>query len=241
MDIYQEENLTEEEIEQLRIEEEEFQREEIEQERLRVLFEKQQEKYRTVEEPYLKKRKKFLFFSYGTPVTKERLKEPLLELMRNNGFNETIEGVEPGEFVLQMPNGKYKSLVLTTDRLRSWKYGNEIIKKWVAHEDNVYAYPQNPIHSARAFNEIVSSIVLNIGNRDKQKSLEGKGKMILYILIGVAVLITLVFSNDGIRELITQAINNPGNTGDAVNNAVNVVSNLSKNTTTNVTGGVQIV
>ncbi len=82
------------------------------------------------------------------PIQKE-LQEPLLEIIKENGYSETIEGVKAGDFLIQTAKGE-KTINLTPDKLIAWKYGDRYYKKWYAYENNMTPYPEDPVHNQKS-------------------------------------------------------------------------------------------
>lgn len=138
----------------------------------------------------------------GNTITiKKELKEPILLLMKDNGFMETIEDVKPGEFIMSTSVGE-KSINLVPNRLTSWKYGGQVYKTWVAYENCMSPYPEDPIHNAEMYRKTTTKIALNYRDRDEAKLFEGKGKMWLLIIGGIAIAIIAIGSSPGVKEML---------------------------------------
>lgn len=145
------------------------------------------------------------------PPLEEKPEQPLLILKRNNGFDQIIEGVDAGEFRIQTPEGE-KSILLHTQHLWSIPYGTEHIKFWVAYEDSAMPYPHTPLQTARAMNEMVTSLAMNYKNRDEARKINAQSKMYFNIIIAVAlglVLLTAVGFWPAVKNAIFGAATGP--------------------------------
>lgn len=135
-----------------------------------------------------------------TPI-KQELEEPILELMRVVGYTDIIENVRPGEFIIQ-EGEKQKSIMLSPNKMTTFRYGEQYVKGWVAHEDCATPYPEDPIHTGEMMRKIVMKLAMNWRDRDEAKLLEGRGKMWLLIIAGLAIAIVLLFSSESVRQFI---------------------------------------
>jgi len=177
-----------------------------------------------VREPFLNKRSlmskfnPFNWFGNSNNIQKE-LNEPLLFLMKENGYMEILENVRAGEFIINSPSGE-KCIMLTPDKITTLKYGNEYYKTWVAYENCATPYPENPLHTSEMFRKITQKLAMNWRDRDESKLLAIKGKFWLYILGGIGLLIILAYSAD--PNFISNLISGGG---DIVSNTVTGGSN----------------
>ena len=128
------------------------------------------------------------------PVEKE-LDEPLLILMKENGYTDIIEGVKAGEFVIKTPKQE-KSIYLTPDKLTTIKYGENYYKCWIAYENCMSPYPEDPIHNAEMFRKTTQKLAMNWRDRDDISIMNTKTKMWLYIIGGVVIAVVLLLSTD---------------------------------------------
>ena len=53
----------------------------------------------------------------GPNAPVEAIKEPFLVLMKNDGYSDIIENVQPGAFIINTPNGKQKQINLQPHKL----------------------------------------------------------------------------------------------------------------------------
>lgn len=171
----------------------------------------------------------------GDAVIKEELAEPLLFLMRNDGYMDVIEGVQPGTFTLGDGDVE-KSIQLTPEKQTSLRYGDNYYKCWVAHEDCATPFPQDPIHLAEQFHKIVQKLRMNWRDRDEATLWKAKGGFWFKVLIGLGLLIVLIFTT-GAWDAIISTLNS-GTGQAAAKVAVEVVKQNITNAT--VTPGVII-
>lgn len=150
-----------------------------------------------VREPFLTKKKGFFdkFRKQGKTEVAKELKEPLLLLMKENGYTEIIEGAKPGRFTLDTPGG-LKEIFLSPDKQTTLKYGEDYYKTWVAHENEFFPYPVSPVDSAETFKKVLQKIAMNYREANDQ-SYKARGKMWLYILGGIALVLMVIFSFGG--------------------------------------------
>lgn len=134
------------------------------------------------------------------PLKKE-FKEPLLEILREDGYSETLEGVKSGEFIIKTPKGE-KSVMLTPEKLYAWNYGGQWYKKWYADENSMTTLPEDPLHSSEMFRKTTQKLAMNWRDRDEAKIISAKTKMWLFILLGIGILIILIVSSEGARTMV---------------------------------------
>lgn len=164
-----------------------------------------------------------------TPI-KEDLAEPVLLLMRDNGFTDVIENIKAGEFIMKSEIGE-KSVILTPDKLTTLRYGNQYIKGWIAYENSATPYPENPLHTGEMLRKITMKLAMNWRDRDEAKLFEGKGKMWMFIIGAIAIAIVLIASSQGAKDFLFGATAKA-----AAQTAVDVV----KQNITQATGGVVV-
>lgn len=183
------------------------------------------DKSKRLNKPFLKS-KKGMFSKEEENV--EELQEFVLLLMKNNGHSDFVEGVQPGEFFMKSADGKQeKSVVLEPKKLTTFNYNNQYFKGWVAHEDNMSAYPQDPLHNAEMYRKTTQKLAMNYRDANEAKFLEARTKMWMYIIggciIGVYILYIIAKNAgwlDGNDVAVTQA----------VTETVRNVSEIAKNT-----------
>lgn len=134
------------------------------------------------------------------PIEKE-LEEPILILMKENGYADIIEGVKAGEFIIETPKGE-KGIILTPDKLTTLKYGGEYYKTWIAYENCMSPYPENPIHSAEMYRKTTQKLAMNWRDRDESELWTAKTKFWLYVIGGLAIGAILFISTPFGKELI---------------------------------------
>lgn len=156
------------------------------------------------------------------PVQKE-LQEPLLEIIKENGYSETLEGVKAGEFIIQTPKGE-KSIMLTPDKLVAWKYGDQYYKKWYAYENCMTPYPEDPIHNSEMFRKTTQKLAMNWRDRDETAMFNAKTKFWLYVIGGIVIAVILFISTDFGKNLIASI---------GKEKVVQVVQTIQQNVSTN--------
>lgn len=169
------------------------------------------------------------------PLQKE-LQEPLLFLMKENGYTDIIEGVKAGEFTIATPKGE-KTIVLSPDKFTTLKYGEQYYKCWIAYENSMSPYPENPIHNAEMYRKTTQKLAMNWRDRDEAMLITAKTKMWIYIIGAVTIGLVLLFSTDFGSNLINGLMNK--GSGEV---AKQVVTTAAKNITkvTPSTGGITI-
>lgn len=135
------------------------------------------------------------------PIEKE-LKEPVLFLIKENGYAEPIENVKAGEFTINTPKGM-KSFLLTPDKIVTLKYGNQFIKCWFQYENCMSPYPENPLHSSDMFKKIVQKISMNYRDVNEVKMFQARTKFWLFLGGGIILGLFLLFSTPFGQNLIS--------------------------------------
>lgn len=137
---------------------------------------------------------------------KKELKEPILFLIKDNGYTEILEGVTTGEFDI-MEKGKLgggeakKCVYLTPDKLTTFRYGSQYYKGWVAYENEAFPYPHDPIRDAEMFRKVTQKLSMNWRDREEAKAWEGKGKFILIAALAL-IMVVSVLSNPQIASQV---------------------------------------
>lgn len=129
------------------------------------------------------------------------VQEPVLFLMKDNGYVDPIEGVQAGEFIMSTPKGE-KAMFLSPDKLVTLKYGEQYIKCWFAYENCMSPYPENPIHNAEMYRKTTQKLAMNWRDRDEATMITAKTKMWLYIIGGIVIALVLLFSTDFGKQLV---------------------------------------
>lgn len=138
------------------------------------------------------------------PIKKE-LQEPILELIKENGYSETIEGVKAGEFRISTPKGE-KSIMLTPDKLIAWKYGDQYYKKWYCYENAMTPYPEDPVHNSEMFRKVTMKLAMNWRDRDDTKLIDAKTKMWIWIIGLIIIGIVLLISTDAGKSIVDRIL-----------------------------------
>lgn len=158
----------------------------------------------------------------GDEMVKE-LEEPLLFLMKENGFTDIIEGAQAGEMIIATPKGE-KSIMLTPDKLTTLRYGDDYYKAWIAYENSATPYPEDPLHTAEMYKKTIQKLALNWRDLD-DNGIDAKTKFWL-IIIGVLFIGGIMFlSTDAGKNLLAQW------TGHAVNATITNSTTLMQNET----------
>lgn len=197
-----------------------------------VVLDKERNEPTIVDKPFIRPegfKGKILEYVIGDEYFEKSLKEPLLLLIKENGYIEVIEDVRAGEFVIVMKEGGEKSVMLTPKQILTLKYGKQYFKAWIAYENCATAYPEDPIYSAEQFRKITQKLAMNWKDRDEQaENMLAKGKMWMYIIGGLAIAVVLIFSIPGAKEALFGQV--AQNVTAAVNATVNAtVTTVSSN------------
>lgn len=162
---------------------------------------------RLIKKPFIKTQNLIQKITKKEGKITEELEEPLLLLIKENGYIEPIQGVKAGEFTIEQETSQgkptLKTIYLTPEKIRKLKYGEgSTYYCWVAYENDFDPYPFDPVHGSEMFYKIVQKIAMNYRERDEQNDMAGKGKMWFMIIGGIALLIVIVFSIPSLREAI---------------------------------------
>lgn len=161
------------------------------------------------------------------------LQEPVLLLMKENGYMDTIENVKAGEFTIQTTKAE-KTIQLTPEKLVSWNCGDKKIKTWVAYENCMSPYPENPIHNAEMYRKTTQKLAMNWRDRDETDLINATTKRWLYIIGAIVIGLVLLLSTDFGKNLIAGI-----GKEQATTIAQTAITNIT-NTTTQITGGIKI-
>lgn len=134
------------------------------------------------------------------PIQKE-LQEPLLLIMKENGYTDIIEGVKAGDFKIQTQK-TMKTINLSPEKLQTLKYGEQYYKCWIAYENCATPYPENPIHTAEMYQKTTQKLSMNWRDRDDTTIITAKTKMWLYIIAAVIIGLVLLFSTPVGKQII---------------------------------------
>jgi hypothetical protein len=171
---------------------------------------------RVVKEPFLQEEPSFVekYLSWvpfmgkkdeldeeGNEIVKE-LQEPLLFLMKENGYTEIIEGAKAGEMIIATPRGE-KAIMLTPDKITTLKYGGDYYKAWIAYENSATPYPEDPLHTAEMYKKTTQKLAMNWKDVDSDAPLwEAKTKFYLWIIAAIVIALILIFSSPFGNEII---------------------------------------
>lgn len=157
--------------------------------------------------------------------------EPVLFLMKENGYTDVLENVKTGEFIISTPKGE-KSIWLTPDKLTTIKIGDRYYRGWIAYEDCMTPYPEDPIYSAELQRKIIQKVAINYQNLNEAAIISAKTKMWLWIIGAVVLGLVLLFSTEFGQNLLHSG---------AAQTAVNTVAqNVSAATKAAVNTGVTV-
>lgn len=157
---------------------------------------------RKVTEPFLQKRTWWGGIRGKPPEQVKELQEPILFLMKESGYTDIIEGVKSGEFIISTPKGE-KSIWLTPDKLTTITYGKDFYRGWIAYENMMTPYPEDPIYSSELQRRIIQKVAINYRDVNEAKTLEARTKMWLWIIGAIVIAAVLLFSTDFGQSLIS--------------------------------------
>lgn len=131
---------------------------------------------RIVEKPFIRKKKtllekvgRVLFYiptlgKYGSGKDELEvnpdLKQPLLQLIKDDGYTDIIEGVRKGLFIINDKNGKQKGVLLSPNKLTTWNI-KPYPKLWIAYENEMTPYPIDIYHDGEEFLSTIRTIETN--------------------------------------------------------------------------------
>lgn len=79
----------------------------------------------------------------------EDFQEPVLILIRRNGDIELKEGITPGEYEIEHSDGRKIKIFLPEKKMLRFRYGKDnFFKCFIYYEDEISAYPQEPLIDA---------------------------------------------------------------------------------------------
>lgn len=97
----------------------------------------------------------------GKKVINAKLVQPLLLLLKDDGYIDVIEGVKPGLFVVNIKGtDKQKGIFLGANKLRTLNM-EPYPKVWTAYENEMSPYPLDVYHDAEEALAIIRKIATN--------------------------------------------------------------------------------
>lgn len=155
-----------------------------------------QEKPRGLKRLFMKKEDK------DVPIVPEpETIEPILMLMKENGYTDTVHNVKAGEFIISTPKGE-KSIWLMPDKMQAIRMGDKYYRGWIAYENCMTPYPEDPIYSSELQRRIVQKIAINYRDINEAAIMTARTKMWLWIIGGVVIAAILIFSTPFGKDLI---------------------------------------
>lgn len=152
--------------------------------------------------------------------------QPLLFLIKENGYTDVLENVKSGEFIISTPKGE-KSIWLTPDKLTTIKIAGEYYKGWIAYENCMTPYPEDPIYSSELNRKIIQRIAINYRDLNESQIIQAKTKRLMWIIGIIVIGLVLIFSTDLGSGLIALM---EGGGKQATQSAVEVVKQNITNT-----------
>lgn len=165
-----------------------------------------------VEEPILRPKKLLTKKQDLRIKPKKEFKEPLLLLMTIKGEIRLLQNMKEGPFIISPKDDptRKKAIMLTKNKQFQWVYGKHSYKTWVAYEENMAAYPENPVHNSEMFYTLLTKVVTEQKSLAEAKAFKIKGQAIGYIILAVMILAAVV------GPMIIQAIEASGKSAAAV-------------------------
>lgn len=117
----------------------------------------------------------------------EQGKGPFLLLMKENGDDEIIEGIQEGALHIQKKNGRKKTILIKNRKIRSLKYGGDRIKYFNGYENNASLYPEEPRWDSNSFNMYLRKVYLTREDFEKKGFKFDPMFIVVIILVGLAV------------------------------------------------------
>lgn len=112
-------------------------------------------------------------------------KEPVLELIRNDGTIEFFEDASKGKFTFMHSNGTMKYLILDSRYLLTMPYGRKSVRKYICHEDMLTPYLEKPVLTAEIFRDEIDKVNKDLESY-KSAKYKNQGLMIKDIAKGLA-------------------------------------------------------
>lgn len=132
----------------------------------------------------LRKQKKL----FGSYIELGEFEEPIAILMRRGGTSEFLQNVKDKELRIMHSDGEERKIFLTEKRLISFPHGNKRIKGYILHEDFPTPLPEDPLLTTEETGIALDKTAYDL-KKWKADELKQKGKLIWYLLGGVAVII----------------------------------------------------
>lgn len=154
---------------------------------------------------------------------RERLKEPVLLLLREDGFIDVVENVKTGIFKINANTEKEKAIDLIPEKLQKLRYNGEFYTAWMAYENEFIPYPTNVKHDSKSIYGLLKTAVIN---KDKLSGGAGtlfgmNAKSLFILMIGIAIVLYFVFGTNMLSG-ITGSVKNT--VAPAVTSAVKTVA-----------------
>lgn len=118
-------------------------------------------------------------------------KEPVMLFERRSGEVEFYENVTSGLFEYTHSDGTVRFLILTPQKQKKFGFADRRFKGYICHEDYPLPLPQDPLLTTDQMNSIVEKS-LNDMKKWKAQEKRATGKMWLYILGGIALIIVAI-------------------------------------------------
>lgn len=154
--------------------------------------------------------------------------EPILFLIKENGYTKTLENVKSGEFIIKTPKTE-KSILLNPEKLTSIEMPNgRLYKGWIAYENCLTPYPEDPLYSSEMYRKAIQKVAINYRDVNEANVINAKTKMWLTIIGVVVVGLVLILSTDFGKQLLNQ-LKNPS-TQQVIQTTTTTLKSLVNNT-----------
>lgn len=151
----------------------------------------------------------------------EDLKDPILEIIRRDGRIETIENAKVGKYKIKHSDGTNRIINLRPSKLlfREDKENERSIKVWVYYEDEIEAYPSEPLEECETINGFVDK-VKSATKEFEQVEYKGKNEMIWTIAKSIGLVFAIIigllivaqwFAPDLLNTIFKKGIETTGN------------------------------
>lgn len=158
---------------------------------------------RKVEQPFITKKLTFgqkliKVFTLGIAYRKKKIianpkmKQPILLLIKDDGYTDFIEGVKKGMFIINMKDGKQKGIMLSPNKLTTLNI-EPFPKVWIAYENEMTPYPLDIYHDGEEALSIIRKIETNRDLLKDQAKLINAKMMFWVAVIGI-ILVGLYFA-----------------------------------------------
>lgn len=147
----------------------------------------------------------FFFKKEPEIALKDDLKQPLLFLIRDDGFTDIIEGVKPNAIFRITPKGTdiQKGIILSPKKLTTLNI-EPYYKTWIAYENEMTPYPLDIYHDSSELVSIVRTIQTSRNNalKDEAKVITAKMWFWLAILGVIGVILYFGMQNGWFNSLL---------------------------------------